>query len=107
MGELRPWTLTASQVEIVDSYEAEIIADIIEEDGKQHYAITFADTDGGMVEAELAKESFNTFPHPVKAGTYFGIVLFRLLAMPGVVCAGAWPVAKYWSQSLRAKKLGC
>ena len=99
MGELHPWTLNAS--------EAEIVADITEKDGKQHYAITFADTDGGMVEAELTKESFDAFPHPVKAGTRFGIVLFRLSDMPGAVCAGAWPVSKHWSQSLRTKKLGC
>jgi hypothetical protein len=104
MNEIRPWTLDASQVEIIETYEAEIVSEIIERSGRQCYVITFPDTDGSLVEAELTKDSFNTFPHPVKCGTCFGMVVFRLAIMPDTTCAGAWPVSKYWNQSLRTEK---
>jgi hypothetical protein len=104
---MNPWELDSSQVEIVRSYETEIMG----EDGDK-YLIEFADKDGGMVEAKLPKKEFEGVPGlgeprgmsgwqpAVGSMLYCGIVIYRMKGEKGLR-VGIWPLASYWHPSLR------
>jgi hypothetical protein len=90
-----PWACDPSELEITDSYEAEIIGE-----EPDRYLVAFADTDGGPVEASMKRQDFAGFPHDIREGTRFSIVVFRRNGTAGTTAA-AWPVPKYWNRSLR------
>ncbi|MBW2995062.1 hypothetical protein KY312_01815 [Candidatus Woesearchaeota archaeon] len=91
--KIQPWEMTPKEVEITDAYEAEITG---EKD--DNYFVEFRDQEMEVVEAEIKKTDFEYFPHPVKAGTAFVIVTYKLNGVTGV---GSWPITKYWNQELR------
>lgn len=89
----RPWKGSPLETEIIESHEAEIIGEI-----EGQYVVAFPDYDGSLIEAEMGKEEFENFPHPVRVGTCFGIIVYKI---KGEQKKGAWPVAKYWNEELR------
>jgi hypothetical protein len=105
MDANRPWTLPASEVEIVQSFESEVVG----EEGDD-LAIAFHDKDGGRVEAHIPKSEFRFFPEEAKppiggeAGcAHFGIVVFRLQGEAGVRCS-SWPLMRHWHPSWQSYK---
>ncbi len=88
-----PWELEKSRVEVIKSYDA-----IIVDDENDCYAIEFIDYDGSIVEADLPKKEFKDLPHPVKIGTHFFVVVYRMKDFSGM-SVRVWPVAKFWHPS--------
>jgi hypothetical protein len=88
-----PWEMEKSQVEVVKNYSAKIV-----DEGKADYLIEFYDYDGSIVEANLPKERFKDFPHPVRPGTHFWIIVYRIKSQQETRVS-AWPVAKFWHRS--------
>ncbi len=95
-----PWEKDSSQVTIIDGFTSKIIEENGDGDG---YFIEFTDSDGAIVEAGILKSEFIELPYPVKVGSYFGIIIFRLKGMIGTTVS-VWPVVKFWHQSLRDEK---
>jgi len=97
LSESRPWELEKSRIEVIRSYDATIV-----DDENDCYAIEFIDYDGSIVEADLPKKEFKDLPHPVKIGTHFFVVVYRMKDFSGM-SVSVWPVAKFWHPSWRTK----
>ncbi len=95
-SEKKPWERSPLEIEIIDCYEAEIMGETIHE-GEDCYCIEFHDYDMSIVEAMILKDKFKNFPHPIKKGTPFGIILYK---DKGKLSVGSWPVQRYWSKEL-------
>lgn len=90
----RPWEKGPLEVRVIRTFEGEIDAEAGDD-----YNISFADYDGGIVEAKLPKEEFRHFPYPIEAGTWFGIVLYQE-GKNTKMKVGAWPLMSYWNKEL-------
>lgn len=95
----QPWKLGKTKVNIRRCYEA-----VVEESAGKDWLIVFGDWDGKTVEGRINKKEFRNFPYEVKAGTHFGLVVYRMRKRGARAVAGAWPVVSYWDPSHLAPK---
>jgi hypothetical protein len=89
----QPWERSPLEITILEGFSAQIVG----EEGES-YHIEFQDHDMSTVGAMIEKKEFENFPHPVKEGTHFGIIVYYDNGEP---IAKAWPVGKYWNEELR------
>lgn len=91
-SEKNPWERSPLEIKIIDCYEAQVVG----EEG-DFYNIEFHDYDMSIVEAEILKKEFKDWPHPIKEGTCFGIMIYKY---NGELKVGSWPLKQFWSKEL-------
>ena len=96
--ELKVWEMEKSQVEILENYIVDIIAD--KEDS---WEVEFFDEEGNPVWAKSSKKLFQNLPYPIEVGSSSILVLYKLKGEENPRIDYC-PLIKYWHPSWQKEK---